>query len=397
MSLSDRKIQTLKPQEKRYIEWDGRGLGLRVSKAGRKTWIMVYQYKNRSRQLDLGIYPAVSLAQAREAHAKAKLELAQGIDPGMQRRLLQQSVNDKLTVSELIQAFSERYAQENRKGWERQYQSLKLHVIPPLGELAAQDVTRRDVVLVLEKVAKTAPVIANRNKSLLVTIWNWAVDKGLILHNPLQNLRPLAKEKPRDRVLSDDEIAHFWAKVPELKMLWQLRQALRLTLVTGQRSGEVCTMEWQDIDWRDAVWRIPATKTKARILHAVPLTPIAIQLLNELKNMQGPSSWVFLSPYLDNGQRAPIQQTALGRGLWRARDTLGFLEPLKPHDLRRTVRTQLGKLGVRPDIAERILGHAVGRIIKTYDTYEYLDEKRAALEKWDKRLEKIISQTNEST
>lgn len=200
-------------------------------------------------------------------------------------------------------------------------------------------------------------------------------------------------EKPRERVLADDEIKTFWHSLDSLDIYPATRLALRLILTTGQRPGEVAGMRWDEIngDW----WTVPAERMKNAVEHKVPLLGTALDLLNEAREVLGGEEYVF--PSSRNGGKKPITVRSLARSVTRHHAETEIKTPFVPHDLRRTVRTRLAELGVDDVVAEKVLGHQLQGILRVYNQHAYAQEKRSALLAWDRRLRGILGLGVEST
>ena len=387
MKFTDRQIRNLKSKATRYEVWEGNGLGVRISPKGTKTWVAVYHHEGKARRMTLGRYPGVSVAEAHRLHSEAMVSLSHGNDPG--KALVDKNKAERKagTVAELVDDFIERHAKQYRAAtWQENQRMLYKDVVPEIGRKKAKNVTRKEIIALLDKVvARGAPVQANRLKSLLATMFNFAVDKDILTASPCVGLKPPASEAERERTLSESEIKLFWRNIDKTSMELPAQLLLKFQLVTGQRSGEIAAAEWSEIDYQDRVWILPKDKTKNRQTHIVPLSAMALELLDDIKALSEESRWLFPARR-GNGHRT---RPAISRAVIRNREVFG-IEPFTPHDLRRSVRTQLGKLRVPPHIAEKVINHTVSKMEKTYDRYDYLDEKREALERWSERLQRII-------
>ena len=250
-------------------------------------------------------------------------------------------------------------------------------------------IKRRDIVLLLDKIKKRAPVTRNRVHSALSRLFNFAAERGVIEDSPCTRIKKTA-EKPRDRVLTNEEIKLFWSAMSlnnkEIDIYRQTRLALKMILLTGQRPGEVAGMAWSEID--GDIWTIPAARTKAKEENIVPLPYSALDVLKEAAELSSESKYVFPSSQL-NGDR-PMTAHALSRAIVKHWEEIGFKEKFVPHDLRRTVRTRLAEVGVDDVVAERILGHKLQGIMRVYNHHGYLTEKKLALSKWDNCLKEIV-------
>lgn len=388
MALSDLAIRNLAPKAARYEVLDGDGLYIRVMPTGSKSWVMRYMVDGKARRMTLGQYPGVSAAEARQKALDAKKELQRGVDPVEQRKRQEDAARQAPDFAFMLAEFWEKELQASPSGKERR-RLIEKDALPVLGEKKIAEITRRDVVLLIDKVRDRAPVAANRLQGALVRLFNFAAERGVIDFSPLVGLRKKS-EAPRQRVLSADEIKLFWTMTDAANMAMDAflstKLALRFILLTGQRPGEVSGMTWDEIN--GDTWNIPAARRKGRTAQSVPLCSLALEILNEARLISGQSVFVFQSP--QGGADRPTERLSLSRAVSRHLQECGFQEGWTPHDLRRTVRTGLAELGVDDLAAEQVLGHKIGGIMGVYNQHSYAMEKRAALEKWERHIRRIV-------
>jgi integrase len=273
---------------------------------------------------------------------------------------------------------------------------LAADVLPVWGTRDARTVTPREVVELLDGiVSRGSPAMANRGAGVVSQLFRYGVHRAIVETSPVQLLyRPGGKERPRERVLTDDELADFLHNVETVSRFQtgegrrspRMAHVLRLLLLTGQRRGELALARWQDVTLtgKAPVWRIPAEHSKTGAPHTVPLSPAAVREFETLHKYAGGSAFVFPT---EDGKAA-----ADGRLITRnvARNAKRFeavgVQPFAAHDLRRTCRTGLAKLGVPHDVAERVLNHKLPAMRETYDKHQPLDAMRAALVTWADHL-----------
>jgi integrase len=301
---------------------------------------------------------------------------------------------------------------------------LDRHVLPEIGSMKISEISKRDVIRLLETVA-TKPDARmkkmrgssmvqrklihrpNRVFELVRAIFRWAVGRDMIVINPTAGLqRPIRKEKPRERELSSDEIRTLWFGLelaPPSRERWKRRPndfpmrrgtalAIMVALVTAQRIGEISGIALSELDLTPTapVWKIPGTRTKNGEPHRVPLSELALRLIGEARALADNSIWLFPNPSKDG----PVHPHAATRAVERARPSIG-LEDFRVHDLRRTAATRMEELGTQPHVISYILNHvSVSKSTitkKVYSRYTYEREKREALDAWGTRLLKILS------
>lgn len=394
MALTELSVRKLRSKSSRYEVADGGGLYLRIMPTGAKSWIFRYVFDERPRRMTIGRYPGLGLTEARQKHLEAVAEVQRGIDPGAEARAAKQRRKVAPTFGDLVAEFWERELSSKRSG-NQSMRLLENDALPSWHNRKVADLKRRDVVLLLDDVADRAPITRNRLHSALTRIFNFAAERGHIDNSPCTRIKKLP-EVSKERVLSDKEIKAFWeATDPNGKnstLYRQTRLILRLILLTGQRPGEVGGMAWMEIDHDSMTWTIPAARIKGGEDHVVPLCPLAWAMIQEAQRLGdgADDGLVFTSSKMrGDGTRGGITRHGVSRAVARHWKALGAAEKFSPHDLRRTLRTKLAELGVDDIHAERLLGHKLQGMLRIYNQHPYLDEKRAALLKWEARLQEI--------
>jgi integrase len=388
--FTEKFVAALRSRAARFEIWEGGGFGIRVSPSGGKAWIWVYHFDGRPRRMTLGSYPELGLADARVKLAEARKLLASGIDPGAREVQQHKAERTAETVAELVDAYLEKWARPRKRSADEDERILRKDVLPAWGRRKAKDIARRDVIALLDAIVdRGSPIAANRTLACIRRMFNWALSRDIIPASPCLAVRAPAKEHRRDRVLNSDEIAALWRALgnPELAMSPAIQLALKLQLVTAQRKGrEVIAAEWSEFDLGERVWTIPAEKTKNSMPHRVPLSPLAIALLDEIATATGSDGrWLFPSPRAGK----PITGPAVDHAMRSNREALAIGDAT-PHDLRRTAASHMTSIGVGRLVVSKILNHAEPGVTAVYDRHSYDAEKRAALEAWGERLEKII-------
>jgi integrase len=322
----------------------------------------------------------------------------------------------------------ERYVAKNTRestGKETR-RTFDVDVLPAWGLRPVSSITRRDAGELLEAIAKRgASVLANRTLSRLKTFFSWCIDEEVIATSPVERMKPLTRETSRDRALSDEEIRWFWLACTELG--WPYGPLFQLLLLTAQRRDEVATITFGAIDLERRLWTIPRERAKNDRAHEVALSARALALLAEAKKVRSRITALKGSPYAftTNG-KAPVTGFAWAKGKLDRRmeelargarglpkDDAGYREapglqedqelprlvpPFVLHDLRRTVASGMAKLGFPPHVVDKVLNHSSGTIsgvAAIYNRFEYIDERRAALEAWGRYIDSLlVPQTN---
>ncbi len=396
--LTDRKIQTLKPKDNRYEIADendhGRGtLILRVSPSGKKAFVLRYSIDRKVHRLTLGEYGTrpdqLTLAAARTKANEIGERIDAGLDPIAQERERQVAYAKEPSVGDLATEYIEKWAKLRKRSWPEDQRILEKDILPHWGTRKAESITRKEVVALLDQIAsRGAPIAANRTLAVLRKMYNFAISRSMIDQSPCLGVQSPSKEHQKDRVLNDEEIVAFWKGLDTAAMSLTSKLALRFMLVTGQRLGEVCHLTREQIEgnW----WIIPAEIAKNGRAHRVPLSLLAMNILDAAQSM-GIDRYLFPSARLtEEGRDREMSPTALSHALRRNLSAIQ-ITPFTPHDLRRTAATHIGMLGHNRLVISKILNHVEGGVTAIYDRHTYDTEKRAALEDWSSKLEKITT------
>ncbi len=389
MSLTDLQIQKLKQWETRYEVPDGNGLFVRVSHTGRKTFIYRYRFGKEKipRRMTLGTYPALTLAKARVMHTQAMQDVINGIDPGAKMHDYKTNLKAEPTFRDLLNEYWKMELSKSPSANERK-RLVEKDALPCWSSRKVSAIRRRDAVVLLDD---RAPITANRLQGVLVRMFNFASERGMIDFSPLSGMKRKNKEPSRARVLTNEEIKNLWNALDpqrtDIDIYRLTKLALRTILLTGQRPGEVAQMTWDQIEGSEW-WNIPEEVTKTRSAQRIPINPMlaaVIEEAEELKNEESP--YVFRSTRKDE---AHVSVGAMANAIRRHREEMKIPERFTPHDLRRTLRTRLAELGVSDVVAERVLGHKLQGVLGIYNRHSYDTEKRQALLRWEQRLTEIL-------
>jgi integrase len=389
MKFTDRQIKSLKLKKERYEVWEtnGKGFGIRVAPTGRKSFIFLYRFQGTSRRITFGNYPEISLADAHAAHAKARQLLERGTDPATVEQDAKEESRRSPSVRRLVDEYIEKYAKPRKRSWQEDERILNKDLVPRWGKRKAQDITRRDIILLLDEIVDRGALIqANRTLAAIRKMYSFAMGRGILDSSPCVAIPAPSKENRRDRVLSEDEVRTFWEKLDTAKMEKYTALALKLQLITAQRKGEVAGAEWVNFDLKGGWWTIPAEKSKNGFPHRVPLSPLAMETLNKLEELTGSSRWLFPSPR--DGQH--IAETSVDHAV-RVNAEHFAIDHFTPHDLRRTSASMMTASGIQRLTVSKILNHVESGVTAVYDRHGYDKEKRQALETWERKLTSILT------
>ncbi len=405
--FTDFKIAALQPKAKAYKAYEKAsdpGFHVQVTPAGRKVFYMAYTLNGKKRFFNLGTYSSeYSLAEARVDCRTARSLVDRGIDPAVdkQQRLAEQEnarklielERTKVTVDELLNYYLESLNKESTRNDAR----LKFakEVRPVLGNNKACDVSDKDIRPIITKIVnRGAQVSARHLHTFLHAAFNLAIKDDFSPFYGQWNINPVSKVKkpddtePDKRVLSIQEIRIFW-KILDIYdgMEPGMKDSLRLLFATGQRVQEVLNMRWDEINWETMLWTIPPSRIKTRKKrnepHVLPITNIMETIIR-----RQPLIGDAVFPGRNNPED-PFQWRSLSRAVTRMVERTDVAK-FTPRQIRGTVKTHMARIGVLKEIRDRIQNHALVDVATThYDAYDYLDEKRAGLTKWQVELNRI--------
>ncbi len=414
MALTARQIQLAKTDNIDLFLNDEKGLYLRVRASGSKTWL--YRYKNSENKtlwFDIGLYPTLSLNDARLQAAELKVMRKNGIDPSEQK---QQEIKRKATEKaarearmnfiELFELWERKELNGRKDKGAEVRRSFTKDVFPVLGEVPAADITRAMVVAVLDSVVERgARIIARNLLGDIRQMFGFAIVREIVEHDPTSRLKrdDFGKKVERDRILTEAEIKALPSKLTTARMTESSTKAIWIMLSTCCRVGEISQAEWKDVDLDGKTWHIPPENAKNAKAHTVYLSPFATRHFEALKVLAEKSSWVLPA-------RLPEQHVCVKSLTKQIGDRQrGDKPPMKcrslnvnglelpggkwtPHDLRRTGATIMGMIGVRPDVIEKCLNHVEqNKIVRIYQRQKLEAEQAEAWRLLGERLEFLLS------
>ncbi|MDZ4867622.1 MAG: integrase arm-type DNA-binding domain-containing protein [Alphaproteobacteria bacterium] len=376
------------------------GLSLRLTDKGSKTWSVLYRFNGKLARVTLGAYPAIGVAKARTLAGEALELVEKGTDP-RDAKAASEAVEAQRaadTVDAVAKDFIAKHAAKKRWGHEMK-RILDRDVVPKWKGRPLADVTRRDARALLDEIEGRAPTQRNRVLEVLRVFAKWAAERDIINADFTSGIKK-NPERARERALTDDEVRAFWMAAGQLA--WPFGDILKLLLLTGARKSEIGEAHWSEIHVDDKVMEIPATRTKQARAHVIPLSPAALTIIAALKKVGETPDLIFTTNAktpVSGFSKAKLQMDLLMEVALRDAMTdeqsrampESALAPWVIHDLRRTVRSNLSKLGISSDVAERILGHAIPGIRGVYDRHSFVDERRDALDRWALHVAGIVS------
>jgi len=393
MKLTASQIKSAKATNKPIKLADGRGLYVLVKLNGAKYWRLKYRFAGKEKLLALGVFPAVSLAQARLLCAEAKALLAANRDPSLtkqiQKNLLQNESQDTFEAV-ANEWFAVKIADKSESYKARTWRILEKDLFPRIGQISAGDLTGQMLLAALRAIEVRTIDIAHRAKQTASQVMRYAVATGRADRDIAADLTGALKPrsvKHAATLLDPSEIGQLLRSIDAYSGSLIVKSALQLSPLLFVRPGELRTMEWKEIDWETGRWEIPAEKMKMRQPHIVPLASQSLGVLRQIHPLTGRGDYVFPSarkggrPLSDNGVRTALR-------------SLGYTnEQITPHGFRAMARTLLDEeLKYRVDYIEHQLAHAVKDPLgRAYNRTKHLQERVEMMQSWADYLQSLVS------
>ena len=411
MALTDRQIQNVKADDKDRFLNDGHGLYLRARSSGNKIWLYRYKLENKQKWLELGLYPAISLSNARLEAQKAKAQRKDGADPVTTKANLKASriaenarIKARISVDELFNRWEKlELCNHKNKGVEIK-RMFEKDVLPTIGDMRVEDVKKAHISKVVDAILergvdRTAKMIL----ALMRQMFRFAQDRDIIEVDPTATIRKSKIGKPdtpRDRYLSEAEIKELYQKIPAANLNISTQAAIYIALSTGCRIGELLKAQWKEVDLGVNTWLIPAENSKNGVAMTIFLSDFATKQFKLLQSLGHSALWC----YPNRDEDSHVCEKTIAKQVYD-RQLQDDRKPMKnrskhavaltlcggkwtPHDLRRTAATLMTALGVLPDIADKCLNHKdQKRMQRVYQLHNYDAEKKLAWKLLGERLD----------
>ncbi|EHR7289765.1 integrase arm-type DNA-binding domain-containing protein [Vibrio parahaemolyticus] len=420
MAITQKEILALKPKKNAFYKFDddrtkGAGrLGIKVFSSGNKSFVFRYYRNGKRAFILLGRFPELSLTKAREEAKKLGAMVVQGLDPKYELEAAQKAKEAALkeeaqkgSIEQLFISYTSQMRKDGKRTYEAVLKSLEKEVYPHvLPQTKASDVSTQDIKLVLSHMIQRGAVTqSNRVRSYLHAAFNHGLThendpanfvdgaKFGLTYNPVSAIpKQKSAEKAGKHYLSYDELKIL---INDMKLDYEgvragssIRNLLMLCIYTGgQRPYEVASSTWAAINWKEKTLLITEQLSKNKKPHVVPLTDSAIQVLESQKVVSQSCSFIF--PHYKSDTH--IRLDSLSQAISRYREDHPQVRHFVARDIRRTCKTLMGELGVSKLVRDRLQNHALNDVSsKHYDMYEYLPEKKEALEIWESKLKTLL-------
>lgn len=400
MALTDPKIKQAKPKEKDYKLSDSKGLYLLVAKTGAKYWRLKYRFLKKEKVLALGVYPTVTLKQARKACENAKEQLDQGIDPAQARKAKKAELTE--AQSNNLETIAREWHLQQTKKWSQGYsdkvlRSVERDLLPYLGTLPLDDISPPQLLKVLRRIESRGAIeSAHRLKQTVGQVFRFAVATGRAQRDITPDLKgALATHKKRHfpAITEPEQVGRLLNMLDSYEGTSTVRAALKLAPLVFVRPKELRHAEWQEMDFDKREWRIPAAKMKMGVDHIVPLSRQAIEVLDEQLCITGHwDGYVFPSA---RSPRRPMSDNAI----LSAFRNMGISKvEMTGHGFRAMARTILDEvLGERVELIEHQLAHAVKDSLgRAYNRTTHLPQRQKMMQRWADYLDHLRLQADSS-
>lgn len=376
--LNDAQIKSLKATGKRYEKVLSGGLYLDVTATGIKVWRYRYRLHGQREKVKIGQYPAITLKAATAKHLEYAAMVANGKSPLRELEREKHKSSEARTVRELVDLYRKDLAARCKNGDQAHAWHFDAYIIPKLGRYPLSDITPKDVLSFLDKIAMQAPASARAVHGTTRRMFDYALGRQIMTMNPAAAIPPkvVAERKSRDRALSPDEIGTMLRNLGGAKGEPATLAAFHLLLMTMVRREELLESTWPEFDLEAATWTIPGARTKNGNPHVVPLSRQVLAILKERKKPSGGIGLVLPG-------RDPRKGLSTGtlHGSMDRNKNFGIAR-FTPHDFRRTASTILHEQGWNTDVIEKALNHSMQGVRGIYNKAQYLDQRREMLQSW---------------
>ncbi|EMZ7257304.1 tyrosine-type recombinase/integrase [Salmonella enterica] len=380
MKLTIRQIDTQKPRDKAFKLSDGGGLYLLINPNGSRYWRLKYRFAGKEKLLAIGVYPDITLAQARSRREEAKKLLGEGKDPTQERKL--DKLSREIEVESSFEAIAREWYKRRFDNWSVSYReemmrTFEKDVFPFIGHRPIKDIKPLELLAVLSKLEERgATEKARKVRQRCGEVWKYAVITGRAEYNPAPDLASalVSHEKEHYAFLTKEELPDFLRILETYSGSILVKIAMKLTMLTGVRPGELRKAEWSEFDFEKFIWNVPKERMKMKRPHMVPLSSQAIVLLNQLRPITSISGLLFPGR---NDPKKPMSDMALTVLVRR----IGYAGRVTGHGFRHTMSTILHEQGFNSAWIELQLAHVDKNSIRgTYNHAQYLDGRREMMQ-----------------
>ncbi|MFP4168862.1 MAG: tyrosine-type recombinase/integrase [Desulfonatronovibrionaceae bacterium] len=397
MALKDREIKNLSPQEKPFKKYDANGLFLEVRPSGSKMWRFRFKFDGKSKLLTFGHYPGVSLKQARELRDEAKYKIAQGVDPALEKKQLREEQARQQAVSEnTFENVAIEWWLSKKDTWSNNYAAttwrrLEVNLLPWIGKTPVKEIEPPLLLEQLRRIEKRGACdTAHRIAQIAGNIFQYAIAAGKVNRNPAMDIKGALKRAPVKHMAAltePEDVKLLMRAIDAYQGSLIVNSGLKVSALTFVRPGELRKATWDEIDFEDALWKIPAERMKMKRDHLVPLSRQVLGVLNDLYSLTHNCRGNFIFP----GERMngrPMSENTVNVAI----RSMGFSkDQMTAHGFRTMASTRLHESGLWDSlVVELQLAHVDKNSIRgIYNRALYLDERRKMMQWWADYLDSL--------
>jgi integrase len=393
MKLTNLACKNAKPSNKPFKISDGGGLYLEVFPNGRKHWRFKYRFNSKENRIAFGLYPEVTLENAREIAMNERKRIKSGIVPSLHRKEIKRT--SSLQAAQTFELVAREWHIQRIPRWSASHAKTTLYrlqhdVFPVIGCVPIKQLKAPDVLACVREIEKRgAHEVAKRSLQICGQILRYAVQTGRIEHNFSYDLRGalIGHRTVSFASIKIDELPDLIKTIEHNKsrLFRQTVLAIKLMMLTFVRTSELINTKWEEVDIDNKMWIIPANRMKMRRDHIVPLSKQSISILHELKMFNSPNGYIFPSIHKP---RQPISNNTILKAL----DRLGYKGRMTGHGFRSLAMTAIKeRLGYRHEVIDRQLAHApTNKVDRAYDRAEFLDDRKRMMQEWADYVDGII-------
>jgi len=394
MPLNDIACKGFKPENKSYKKSDEKGLYLEVMPNGSKYWRFKYRYNKKEKRLSIGVYPEVSLKEARNKRDEARKLLAENIDPSQQKKL--EKITKHINSENSFESIAREWHEQKKPSWTERHAHyvltrLEADIFPKIGYRPINEIKAPELLVALKEIEKRGAIdIAHRAMQTSGQIFRYAIATGRAEHDISADLKGAlqTRKKKHYNKLPEKELPDFLSKLEKYDTEYQgdklTKLAFKLLINTFLRTTEIRGARWEEFNFDKKEWRIPAERMKMKEEHIVPLSKQSLEIIEEIKLITGNRELLF--PNVNNANK-PISENTLLYALYR----MGYRGRTTTHGFRSTASTILHENRFPSDVIEIQLSHAERNEVKaSYNFAKYLPERRQMMQWWSDYIERAL-------
>lgn len=389
MSLTDIKCKTAQPKEKIYKLSDEKGLYLQVNPNGSKYWRLKYRFDGKEKKLSFGVYPELSLKEARDKADAARKKIKDGVDPSEEKKLVK--LTRMIDAENSFEAVAREWHEKQKDRYTAKHHKtvlvrLEKDVFPLLGSKPIGQIKAPELLVTVQRIEKRGAVdLSHRMLQTSGQIFRYAIATGRAERDISADLRGslTTRKKVNHANLKENDLPEFLHKLENYQGELQTRLAMQILVLTFVRTAELRGMKWKEVNFDTAEWHIPAERMKMREKHIVPLSKQVIELLKQIRTIHNNQEFVF--PSRINPHKSTSENTLI-YALYR----MGYHSKATAHGFRATASTILNEKNFRADIIEKQLAHGErNKVRASYNHAQYLPDRKDMMQWWADHLDNL--------